>query len=78
MATDDTNQIIDPARRDFLRKSFAGMGWVMAGTTLSQCTSEGDAAPTMSNIQDRRSCSPKPCCWKAANAEVTAASGSLP
>lgn len=29
--------IVDPARREFLRKSFAGMGWLMAGTTLSQC-----------------------------------------
>ena len=41
--------IIDPTRRDFLRKSFAGMGWMMAGTTLSQCASE-DAGTTTSNI----------------------------
>jgi secreted PhoX family phosphatase len=45
-----TDPINDPTRRDFLRKSFAGVGWVMAGTTLSQCSSEGSAAPTMSNI----------------------------
>ena len=49
MATEHTKQIIDPARRDFLRKSFAGMGWMMAGTTLSQCTSDG-GSPTTSNI----------------------------
>jgi len=43
--------ITDPDRRDFLRKSFAGMGWMMAGTTLSQCTSDsGDGGATMSNI----------------------------
>lgn len=41
--------IIDPTRRDFLRKSFAGMGWMMAGTTLSRCTNE-DGGATMSNI----------------------------
>ncbi|MGB5702477.1 MAG: alkaline phosphatase PhoX [Polyangiales bacterium] len=42
--------IIDPTRRDFLRKSFAGMGWIMAGTTLSRCSSDGDAGMTMSNL----------------------------
>lgn len=42
--------IIDPTRRDFLRKSFAGMGWVMAGTTLSRCATEGDGTVTMSNL----------------------------
>ena len=41
MAIKRVEPIIDPARREFLRKSFAGMGWMMAGTTLSQCTSEG-------------------------------------
>jgi secreted PhoX family phosphatase len=42
--------IIDPTRRDFLRKSFAGMGWVMTGTTLSRCATEGDGSVTMSNL----------------------------
>jgi len=42
--------IIDPTRRDFLRKSFAGMGWIMAGTTLSRCASDGDGSVTMSNL----------------------------
>lgn len=40
--------ILDPTRREFLRKGFAGMGWMVAGTTLSRCSSEGGAA--MSNI----------------------------
>jgi uncharacterized protein len=41
----------DPTRRQFLRKSFAGMGWMMAGNVLSQCGSSGDnGAATMSNI----------------------------
>jgi len=35
--------IVDPTRREFLRKTFAGMGWMMAGTTLSQCSSGTDA-----------------------------------
>ncbi len=39
MAIKLSPNIIDPARREFLRKSFAGMGWMMAGTTLAQCTS---------------------------------------
>ncbi len=47
-----SNPINDRTRRDFLRKSFAGVGWVMAGTTLSQCSSEGSSAPTMSNISN--------------------------
>ena len=45
-----SKRIIDPTRRDFLRKSFAGMGWVMAGTTLSRCATEGDGSVTMSNL----------------------------
>lgn len=40
--------IHDPARRAFLRKSFAGMGWMAAGATLSRCTS--DEGATTSNI----------------------------
>ena len=40
--------IIDPTRRDFLRTSFSGIGWIAAGGTLSQCTSDGGT--TMSNI----------------------------
>jgi len=35
--------IVDPTRREFLRKTFAGMGWMMAGTTLSQCSRGPDA-----------------------------------
>jgi len=45
-----SKRIIDPTRRDFLRKSFAGMGWVMTGTTLSRCATEGDGSVTMSNL----------------------------
>ena len=43
-------RIADPARRNFLRKSFAGMGWVVAGSALSRCTSGGTGAATTSNI----------------------------
>lgn len=39
--------IADPARREFLRKSFAGMGWMVAGTTLSQCGDGGGGAGGM-------------------------------
>jgi len=42
--------IYSSTRRDFLRKSFAGMGWMVAGTTLSQCTSDGEKSPSSSNI----------------------------
>jgi secreted PhoX family phosphatase len=42
--------IIDPTRRDFLRKSFAGMGWMAVGGTLSHCASGGDAGAVTSNI----------------------------
>ena len=42
--------IVDPTRREFLRKSFAGMGWMMAGTTLSQCGSTDGGGAAMSNI----------------------------
>jgi secreted PhoX family phosphatase len=46
-----SNHERDPGRRDFLRKSFAGMSWMMAGATLSQCTSSGgDGGGTTSNI----------------------------
>ncbi len=38
--------IVDPARREFLRKSFAGMGWMMAGATLSQCADAGGGGGT--------------------------------
>lgn len=40
----------DPTRRQFLRKSFAGVGWMMAGTTLSQCSSSDGGGATTSNI----------------------------
>lgn len=50
MTTKRADQIIDPTRRKFLRRSFAGVGWMMAGGTLSQCSSSGNAAPAMSNI----------------------------
>jgi secreted PhoX family phosphatase len=43
-------RIVDPTRRDFLRKSFAGMGWVVAGSSLSQCTSGSEDGATTSNI----------------------------
>jgi secreted PhoX family phosphatase len=46
----DRSLIIDPTRRAFLRKSFAGMGWIMAGSTLSRCASDGDGSVTMSNL----------------------------
>ncbi|MDH4282324.1 MAG: PhoX family protein, partial [Myxococcales bacterium] len=49
MTNQRTQSIVDPARREFLRKSFAGMGWVMAGGVLSRC-SDGNRAATMSNI----------------------------
>ena len=42
--------IVDPTRREFLRKSFAGMGWMVAGTTLSQCGDGSGGGATMSNI----------------------------
>ncbi len=47
-----TDQRIDSARRQFLRQGFAGVGWVMAGGTLSRCSSsDGEmSTPTMSNI----------------------------
>lgn len=47
------DQIIDSTRRQFLRQGFAGVGWVMAGGTLSRCSSSSDgylSSPTMSNI----------------------------
>lgn len=43
--------IVAPSsRRRFLQKSFAGMGWMMAGTVLSRCASNGDGAGAASNI----------------------------
>jgi secreted PhoX family phosphatase len=42
--------MVDPTRRQFLRKSFAGVGWMMAGGVLSRCGSSSDGAATMSNI----------------------------
>lgn len=42
--------IVDPARREFLRKSFAGMGWMVAGNTLSHCGGSETSASLMSNI----------------------------
>jgi secreted PhoX family phosphatase len=50
MSNTPTKTLIDPARRQFLRRSFAGMGWIMAGGTLSRCRSSGGGVPTMSNI----------------------------
>ena len=44
------SSIIDPTRRDFLRKSFTGMGWIVAGTTLSRCASDTSSTPSMSNL----------------------------
>jgi len=41
--------IIDPTRREFLRRSFAGMGWMMAGGALSSCGSD-DGGTQTSNI----------------------------
>lgn len=49
MTKRDHLHLTDPTRRDFLRKSFATMGWMMAGSTLSQCASESSGT-TMSNI----------------------------
>ena len=43
-------RLVDPARRDFLRKSFAGVGWVMAGGVLSRCGGSSSSPPPMSNI----------------------------
>lgn len=50
MPAKHSDPIIDPTRRQFLRRSFAGVGWMMAGGTLSQCSSGTDSAPAMSNI----------------------------
>ena len=51
MSSHSLSSIIDPTRREFLRKSFASMGWMMAGGALSQCSSSdsGSGAKT-SNI----------------------------
>lgn len=48
MTADTPATIIDPTRRRFLQKSFAGMGWVMAGGMLTRC-SDGEP-PLVSNI----------------------------
>jgi len=49
-----SNQLVqimfDPTRREFLRKSFVGMGWVLAGGTLSRCGDGDGGSPTMSNL----------------------------
>jgi secreted PhoX family phosphatase len=37
-------------RRRFLQQSFAGMGWIMAGTMLSRCGGNNDGKGTTSNI----------------------------
>jgi sugar lactone lactonase YvrE len=51
MTTHERASIISPTRRDFLRKSFAGMGWMMAGGTLSQCSSsDGGSREKVSNL----------------------------
>lgn len=44
------NTLVDPTRREFLKKSFAGMGWIVAGTTLSRCASDTSRTPSMSNL----------------------------
>ncbi|MDH3655603.1 MAG: PhoX family protein [Myxococcales bacterium] len=46
------DQVIDSTRRQFLRQGFAGVGWVIAGGTLSRCSSsDGEmSSPAMSNI----------------------------
>ena len=49
MSSPKENAIVDPTRRDFLRKSFAGMGLMMAGGALSQCR-DGSSTPSTSNI----------------------------
>ncbi|NNK07843.1 MAG: DUF839 domain-containing protein [Deltaproteobacteria bacterium] len=45
-------QSVDSTRRQFLRQGFAGVGWVIAGGTLSRCSSSGGgtSTPLMSNI----------------------------
>jgi hypothetical protein len=53
MSRSRQQSIIDPARREFLRKSFAGMGWMMAGGVLSQCGGDdggGVRGTEMSNL----------------------------
>ncbi|MGB9337630.1 MAG: hypothetical protein WCB63_00280, partial [Polyangiales bacterium] len=52
MPTKHAAPVIDPTRRQFLRQSFAGVGWVVAGGTLSRCSSSdgGNGVPTTSNI----------------------------
>ena len=52
MTIERANRIIDSTRRQFLRQSFAGIGWVVAGGTLSRCSSsDGEmSAAAMSNI----------------------------
>lgn len=52
MAEDRRTYICSPARRDFLRKSFAGMGWMMAGAALSRCKSADSGGATTSNIEN--------------------------
>ncbi len=43
--------LTDPSRRRFLQKSFAGMGWMMAGTMLSRCSSDsGGSASNIANL----------------------------
>jgi hypothetical protein len=52
MPTNRSEHMIDSTRRQFLRQGFAGVGWVIAGGTLSRCSSsDGEMiSPTMSNI----------------------------
>ncbi len=42
--------MIDATRREFLRKSFAGVGWILAGGTLSRCGGSDGGGATTSNI----------------------------
>lgn len=42
--------VTDPSRRRFLQKSFAGMGWMMAGTMLARCSDDGGGSSATSNI----------------------------
>ena len=50
MMTKPSDLIFDPKRREFLRRSFAGLGWMMAGGVLSRCSTEGDAMSNIANL----------------------------
>ena len=50
MMTKPSDLIFDPKRREFLRRSFAGLGWMMAGGVLSRCSTEGGAMSNIANL----------------------------